>query len=162
MVPDISHKRRVYMFIEGLKEHIKIKVKPFEPQTLEEAIRKAKMTEYETPREKSKTSSFKSSNQNEGSKRELKKCFHCQQPWNRDHQCKVRSECVEKGLCFKCKGPWTKNRQCKRGQMNNLEETINKEPTKRARLEDSKQQTLVVITQGNENRPFQLKGVVKG
>ena len=46
--------------------------------------------------------------------------------------------------------------------MNNLEETINKGPTKKARIEDFEHGTLAVITQGNENRPFRLKGVVKG
>ena len=38
--------------------------------------------------------------------------------------------------------------------MNNLEETFNAGSAKRDRMEDFKHGTLVIITQGNENRPF--------
>ena len=41
MVPELSQKRLTYLFIDGLKEPIKISIGAHEPTNLEEAIQKA-------------------------------------------------------------------------------------------------------------------------
>ena len=52
------------MFIEGLKDSTRHFVKPHEPQNLEEAIRKAKMVESNSSKERSKNFSTKTEHRN--------------------------------------------------------------------------------------------------
>ena len=70
MIPNLSQGKLTYIFIEGLKDSIKALVKPFEPQTLEEAIRKAKKIESNTPKERPKNFPPKSPYQNYGTRRD--------------------------------------------------------------------------------------------
>ena len=67
MVPDFSQRRLTHIFIEGLKESTRHSVKPHEPQNLEEAIRKEKMVESNSSKERSKNFLTKIENSNQDS-----------------------------------------------------------------------------------------------
>ena len=62
MVQDVSKRRLVILFIEGLSEPLKGWIKAFEPPSLQEAMRKAQSMELIAPSSRStprSTSSFK-------------------------------------------------------------------------------------------------------
>ena len=52
MVPDLSAARRVYMFIDGLDEPLHGLVKSTKPNTLQDAIEKARDIQDALPKEK--------------------------------------------------------------------------------------------------------------
>ena len=75
-VPDFSQRRLTYLFVEGLKDPIKNIVNPLEPQTVEEAIQKAKKVESNVSKERFRTYPPKSQNKYEGPKQENKEKKH--------------------------------------------------------------------------------------
>lgn len=50
MVPDISEKRIIYLFLDGLEDPIKGLVKAFSPSTLQEAIKRSLQLETSMPK----------------------------------------------------------------------------------------------------------------
>ena len=120
MVPDLSQKRLTYLFVEGLKDSIKNIVNPLEPQTVEEAIQKARKVESNSSKEKSKNFSTKTNHRNEDSRKDQKEkeCYFCKEKWSRGHQClskeaqKKKEDKLKKGICFKCRGPWEPRHKC--------------------------------------------------
>ena len=52
MVPDLATIRSVYMFIDGLDEHLHGLVKSTNPTTLKDAIERARDLQYALPKEK--------------------------------------------------------------------------------------------------------------
>lgn len=68
MVPDLSQRRLTYLFVEGLKGTIKNIVSPLEPQTVEEAIQKARKVESNVSKERFRTYPPKNQNKQEGSR----------------------------------------------------------------------------------------------
>ena len=85
MVPDLSQKRLTYLFVEGLKDFIKNISNPLEPQTVEEAIQKARKVESNTSKERSRTYPPKNPHKQEGSRKENKTCYFCKESWNLGH-----------------------------------------------------------------------------
>ena len=53
MVPNISERRLVVLFMEGLMEPLKGWLKYFDPPSLQEAIKKARSMEFAAPKSKS-------------------------------------------------------------------------------------------------------------
>lgn len=82
MIPDLPQKRLTHMFIEGLKDLTKNVVKPFEPQNLAEAIRKARRVESNQSKEKAKVYPSKPSYRRDGSRKNNleKPCYLCMEP----------------------------------------------------------------------------------
>lgn len=111
MVPDLSVSRRVYMFIDGLKEPLHWLVKSTKPITFHDAIKRARDLQYGLPKAKatfqskapqfSKGKDGKDTPPKESSmkkpldvdlRRELRKkkmCFTCQESWALGHRCAV-------------------------------------------------------------------------
>ena len=108
-VPDISERRLVVLFMEGLMEPLKGWLKAFDPPTLQEAMRKARSMELTAPSNRytpRSTSSFRDNkrfDKNKGKKGDIKGkstapfdaetlndlrkklCFYCKGPYDRDH-----------------------------------------------------------------------------
>lgn len=104
MVPNISERRLVVLFIEGLSEPLRGWIKAFDPSTLQEAMRKARSMELAAPQ--SKFSSKASSSYKDGksfSKKNEKSDFKGKSaaPLNKDTIDDLREK-----LCFYCKGPY--------------------------------------------------------
>lgn len=53
MVPNISERRLVVLFMEGLMEPLRGWLKAFDPPTLQEAMKKARSMEFVAPKGKS-------------------------------------------------------------------------------------------------------------
>ena len=115
MVQDVSERRLVILFTEGLSEPLKGWIKAFEPPSLQEAMRKARSMELTTPSSRftpRSTSSFKDNKKFDKNKdkkgdtkgkftapldmetlndlRRKKLCFYCKGPYDRDHDCPMR------------------------------------------------------------------------
>ncbi|XP_059068313.1 uncharacterized protein LOC131858861 [Cryptomeria japonica] len=170
MVTELSQERLTYLFIEGLKESVQSTVSAFEPPTLSEAISKEKKFDHTPPKDHFK----KFPSKEDKRKREPTKenpCFHCKEPWEKGHLCKgveaqrQRGELRRRNLCFQCKEPWDRHHTCKRGShIHNVEGTTNIDegPQKKAKIDEEVHRSLATISQVNENRPFRLKGTLKG
>ena len=142
-----------------------------EPQTVEEAIQKARKVESNVSKERSKSYTSKNQNKNEGQRKENRKkpCYFCKEPCNPGHQCQgkeaigKREELSKKGLCFKCKEPWAPDHQCKKGQLHRIEERSTDEgPNKIQRTDEIEHGTLAMVTQEGGKRPFCIKETLKG
>ena len=115
MVQDVSERRLVILFTEGLSEPLKGWIKAFDPPTLQEAMRKARSMELTAPSSRftsRSTSSFRDNkkfDKNKGKNvdtkgkstthldtealndlRRKKLCFYCKGPYDRDHDCPLR------------------------------------------------------------------------
>ena len=103
MIPNISQKRFTNMFIEGLIESTKYIIKTFEPQTLEEAIKKERKVESNNSRKRpiNPTSRIFYQNVGEMKDNQNKPYYLCKKPWSTKHRCQQREELIQKNLCFK-------------------------------------------------------------
>ena len=115
MVPNISKRRLIVLFIEVLSEPLRDWIKVFDPFTLQEAMRKARSKEHATSTNKfqSKGSSpskdnkpfFKKLERNETKAKNKDKSFT---PLDRE----TLNDLRKKKLCFYCKGPYDMNHDC--------------------------------------------------
>jgi hypothetical protein len=109
MVQDVSERRLVILFTEGLSEPLKGWIKAFDPPSLQEAMKKARGMEFAAPKSKSLHKEIPSTSNetlqqsdkkeksapmmDEETQEELKKkklCYWCKEPYNRDHDCPLR------------------------------------------------------------------------
>lgn len=115
MVSDISDRRLVVLFIEGLSEPLKGWVKAFDPFNLQEAIKKARSMEHATPTNKFQSKGASSSKDNkpfftktEKNETETENKDKLFAPLDRETLNDLRN----KKLCFYCKGPYDMNHDC--------------------------------------------------
>ncbi|XP_057825625.2 uncharacterized protein LOC131037488 [Cryptomeria japonica] len=175
MVPNLSQGRLTYLFVEGLKDSIKKIVNPLEPQNLSEAIQRAIKVEdnfsKERPRYMTSKTYSRKDRRDEPHREKGIPCHFCRGTWRPGHRCQKkegleqREELRRNNLCFKCKEPWRPDHRCKRGQLHQVEESKDEEEGisyKRPRLEEQRHGTLVAISNEGEDRPFKLKGTLKG
>lgn len=113
MVPDISERRLVILFTEGLTEPLKGWVKAFDPLTLQEAMKKARSMELAAPANRfgSKgSSSFKDNRGgfNKGKEKVDDTKGKSAAPLDRE----TLNDLRKKKLCFFCKGPYEFGHDC--------------------------------------------------
>ncbi|KAH9293373.1 hypothetical protein KI387_041420 [Taxus chinensis] len=136
MVLDISEKRLVLLFIEGLGEPLKGLVKAFSPPSLQGAIKKALDLESSVPRgrnlqygQQQKSAPFgqpkgvfgqpkasSSSGPKTPNYGQQGKPFQNKsdvKDWGKNNkEIEARNELRRKKLCFTCRDPWTPNHRC--------------------------------------------------
>lgn len=126
MVNNISERRLVILFVEGLYEPMKGWIKAFDPPTLQEAMRKACSMELTTPRSKFTPNNSKPSSSFNDSKSDPKKSENVDQgkkfaaPLDRE----TLNDLHRRKLCFHWKGLYDQNHDCPlkpKGQDRNME-----------------------------------------
>ena len=110
MVPNMSEKRIVYLFLDGLEDSVKGLVKAFSPSTLQEAIKRSLYLETCIPMKPS--TNQKLPNLWQHKENFQKKSFPALPPKNVINVAKkkvdeeTKSELRRKKLCFTCREPW--------------------------------------------------------
>ena len=120
LVTDISERRQVVLFMDGLIEPLKGWVKGFNPATLSEAINKAKSMTL---------SSASSSSSQSYSHSKLPTFLRDKPPPKKPSLDEAtRQELRRKKLCFNCKGPWELDHRCLgKGKIHYIELMSNEE-----------------------------------
>lgn len=186
MVPDMSKKRIVYLFLEGLEEPVKSLVKACAPSTLREAIKRSLQLEVSMPK---KTMVWQPKPSNTWQQRGVfqKKVRSFPPPKNtpkanipnivpKKMDEVTRIELRWKGLCFICKESWVHGHRCLgKGQVHCIEivpesdldenedfqdtyEEVGEEEDK----EISKAVTIAALSGAPRYHPFRVRGFIAG
>ena len=123
MVPSISERRLVVLFMEGLTEPLKGWIKAFDPPSLQEAMRKARNMEFAAPANKFNSRGSSSFRDNKGFNKNNDKSDYNKNKSDYRNDSKGKSafppldrealnDLRRKKLCFYCKGPYDANHDC--------------------------------------------------
>ncbi|XP_059078061.1 uncharacterized protein LOC131876635 [Cryptomeria japonica] len=118
MVPDITKRRLIVLFIEGLADPLRSWVRAFDSPSLQHDMKKARSMEHADLKHKSSSKPFQSNND--------KKPFHKnsdqqKKPFQK-HNEESLNDLRRRNLCFKCNEPWDPKHKCaSKGKANQLE-----------------------------------------
>ena len=109
MVPNISERRLVVLFMERLMEPLKDWLKAFDPPSLQEAMKKVLSMEFVAPTNKFTSKGTFSSHDN---KKFPKKEDKAKDKSTFLLDCETLNDLRKKKLCFYCKAPYDINHDC--------------------------------------------------
>lgn len=122
MVPNISERRLVVLFMEGLLEPLRGWIKAFDPLSLQEAMKKARSMEFATPSNKFNSRNTSSFRDDKGFNKNREKSNFKREKSDFKSDSKGKSatpldrealnDLRRKKLCFYCKGPYDANHDC--------------------------------------------------
>lgn len=105
MVPNITEKRLVVLFTEGLEEPLKGWVKAFDPPTLNEDIKKSRSMELVAPKSKFQSKPF-------SYRRDKKKFTNQTKKFPSEMDDELRQELQRNNLYYSCREPWAMGHRC--------------------------------------------------
>ena len=145
MVPDMSEKRIVYLFLDGLEDSVKGLVKAFSPSTLQEAIKRSLQLETCVPMKSITNQKPPNLWQHKGNFQ--KKTFPTLPPKDVTNVAKkkvdeeTRSELRRKKLCFTCREPWVPGHRCLgKGQVHYIEVASESDSDEHEEFHDTKEE----------------------
>ncbi|XP_059064617.1 uncharacterized protein LOC131856731 [Cryptomeria japonica] len=180
MVPDISEKRIIYLFLDGLEDPIKGLVKAFSPSTLQEAIKRSLQLETYMPKKPVTNQKPPNLWQHKGNFQ--KKTFspppakNVTNTTNKKVDEETKSELRRKKLCFTCREPWVPGHRCLgKGQVHYIEVALDSDSDEHGEFHDTKEEeeeekekeiskggTFAALSGVPRYHPFRIRGVLAG